>query len=318
MPSPTSPSTETLNTLALLFYDYFLTLGWESSRYWGAKASWPTVLFFLNRYGTLLGNVPVVIQAFWTAPVSTNKISMYTAFSNGLYFDPHPYFIIIIQIIVGVMLILRTYALYQRSKRVLSLLVVFSAGVIGVGVWSTVFSGTAGNPGADLPLYIGCTYEITKPQSVGLVIAWAAMGVFDCLIFFLTLYRALSQRHRTRLPLLTVLLRDGSVYFGVMVISNLSNILTFLFGGPYTRGVATTFTNIISSLMISRLMLNLRDPSLSTISNRSGCDPTSRDTMFSTYLTPSTAGHDHGGLPTILHRHGNGLSPSSNGPPSSA
>ncbi|KAJ7429732.1 hypothetical protein B0H11DRAFT_1629598, partial [Mycena galericulata] len=53
---------------ALLFYNYFLTFEWEISRYWGSKITWPTVLFFLNRYGTLLGNIPAVIQAFWTTP----------------------------------------------------------------------------------------------------------------------------------------------------------------------------------------------------------------------------------------------------------
>ncbi|KAJ7885483.1 hypothetical protein B0H14DRAFT_2255208, partial [Mycena olivaceomarginata] len=49
---------------ALLFYDYFLVLDWEISRYWGTPFTWPNILFFANRYGTLLGNIPVVMEYF--------------------------------------------------------------------------------------------------------------------------------------------------------------------------------------------------------------------------------------------------------------
>jgi hypothetical protein len=59
---------------ALLFYDYFLTFEWEVSRYWARpNLSWATIFFFLNRYGTLLGNIPVVIQNFWTTPSTPEK-----------------------------------------------------------------------------------------------------------------------------------------------------------------------------------------------------------------------------------------------------
>jgi len=183
----------------------------------------------------------------------------------------------------------RTYALYERSKRVLVLMVAFSVAVIVVCFWSTLVK--SGKSGDNLGLYIGCTFAVTDSQNVAFMIAWGAMSVFDCMIFLLTLYKALTHRS-TEIHLLTVLLRDGSIYFGVMVVCNVSNILTFVFGGPYTRGVAATFTNIISSIMISRLMLNLRDPALSRwpgrLSENTGV--TEDDTElaeFSTYMALS-------------------------------
>jgi len=111
------------------------------------------------------------------------------------------------------MLILRTYALYERDNRVLGLMAVFSACVIGACLWGTIFSGRAAGiwPGANLPINIGCTYTVTHAQTTGLIIAWASMGWFDAFIFFLTLYRALSQRHLTEAHLLSVLLRDGTI-----------------------------------------------------------------------------------------------------------
>ncbi|KAJ7429733.1 hypothetical protein B0H11DRAFT_2264936 [Mycena galericulata] len=142
-------------------------------------------------------------------------------------------------------------------------MLVIAGGVISVCIWRSLVDDQSvlqdGN--SNLSLDIGCRYAITAPQSVGLIIAWMALVLFDCMIFFLTLYRALSPRS-TSAHLLTVLLRDGSIYFGVMVISNTSTILTFAvselyiratrsahspahnkFGGDYARGVATTFAN---------------------------------------------------------------------------
>ncbi|KAJ7121576.1 hypothetical protein C8R44DRAFT_786490 [Mycena epipterygia] len=295
-----------LISFTLLFYDYFLTLDWEVARYWGSTFTAPNVLFFLNRYGTLFGTIPVVIQNFWTIESTPSKLAI-----CGHLHSYHQYFAVVTQILIGIMLILRTYALYERKKIILALMVCVAGGVISVGIWS-VLSGSTVKPGDDgvqVPLYIGCSSLVSSSQTIGLAIAWAGMGVFDCTIFFLTLYRAFSRRNSSSMDLLGVLLRDGSIYFGVIVLSTLSNILTFIFGGPYIRGLSTTFTNVISSIMISRLMLNLRDPSLTTMSGRftesttitgNGMFSTNLDGMFSTNI-PGTGAP--GGLTELDTTH---------------
>ncbi|KAF8970068.1 hypothetical protein BDZ97DRAFT_124218 [Flammula alnicola] len=158
------------------------------------------------------------------------------------------------------MLIMRMYALYERSRRILALHIGVALTVVGIGCWA-VLGGKSQEP-PDLLVPIGCASSLTHDQAIRMGAAWAGMLFFDSLVFGMTLYKSLSLPRITGTNLLTVLLRDGTIYFAVMMASNLANILTFLFGGPLTRGVATTFTNVISSIMISRLMLNLRDPSL--------------------------------------------------------
>ncbi|KAJ7800178.1 hypothetical protein B0H14DRAFT_3156133 [Mycena olivaceomarginata] len=232
----------------LLVYDHLLTLEWEISRYWGEAFTLtvPNVLFFANRYGTLFGNIPVIIPC--------HNLESF-----------HQYFIVGTQVLVGVMLFLRTYALYERSKRVLVLMLGVAVGTVAVGLWSVITStsdDTSINP------YFGCNFTTSRSEGNSLAVAWAGVTIFDSTIFLLTLYRVFG-RHRANEPdLFTILLRDGSLYFGVMVMSNLVNILTLVIGNPYSRGIATTFTNIISSIMISRLMLNLRDPALAHMSGR--------------------------------------------------
>ncbi|KAJ7624243.1 hypothetical protein DFH06DRAFT_1230052 [Mycena polygramma] len=278
-----------LISFTLLYYEFFITFGAEVSRFWGLPATAINVLFFLNRYGMLFGTIPVVFQYFWTTESTPHKLVI-----CGYLHSYHEYFAVVTQIIIGVMLILRTYALYERNRRVLALMVVISAGVIAVGAWS-VIAGPGGKDGDEVPplnIYIGCSVAIPTSSAVGLAAAWAGMGCFDITIFLLTLYRALSRQRARGLDLVTVLLRDGSIYFGVIVAANLANILTFVLAGPYTRGLPTTFTNVISSVMISRLMLNLRDPALSTMSGRltaSGSATLTGDGMFSTYLSYTDA-----------------------------
>ncbi|KAJ7245637.1 hypothetical protein B0H12DRAFT_1127396 [Mycena haematopus] len=250
-----------LVSFSILFYDFFLTLDWEIARYWGTPLTWPNALFFANRYGTLLGNIPVVMEYFWSEESSAHKIKICLGLESY-----HQYFIIVTQLIVAVMLMLRTYALYERSKRVLAWMILVASGAVAVGIW-TVISGKAVDQSTNLPLYFGCNYPTSRAQGLSLAAAWAGVAVFDCMIFLLTLSRVFSARRNS--TILTILLRDGSIYFGVMVLSNLSNILTFVFGTEYTRGIATTFTNIISSVMLSHLMFNLRDPKLAHMAGRS-------------------------------------------------
>jgi len=55
--------------------------------------------------------------------------------------------------------------------------------------------------------------------------------VFDTLIFIMTVYKSVALHVGSRSTLLSLMLRDGSVYFGVMAAFNVANILTYLYGG---------------------------------------------------------------------------------------
>ncbi|KAJ7131508.1 hypothetical protein C8R43DRAFT_1110720 [Mycena crocata] len=290
-----------LISFTLLFYDYFLTLEWEVSRYWRTSFTWPNILFFANRYGTLLGNIPVVIQYFWSTAGTPEKITMCGLQSSEKIIQCshlesyHQYFIIATQVMVAAMLTLRTYALFERDKRALALMIVVILGAIAAGLWC-VLTGKAVDRNTNLQLYFGCNYPISPSQGITLAASWGGVALFDCIIFLLTLYKVFSRRRPTGTDLLTVLLRDGAVYFGVLFISNLSNMLTFVLGTPFTRGIATTFTNIISSIMITRLMLNLRDPALSHMTGRLSTTVT---TGHGIRFAPSGRGRQGSGAPEL-------------------
>ena len=50
--------------LAILYYDYFLTLPQEIERYWKARMSWGAFLFYANRYLAILAHIPIIYEYF--------------------------------------------------------------------------------------------------------------------------------------------------------------------------------------------------------------------------------------------------------------
>ena len=56
-----------LSPSALLYYDYFLTFDMEVERFWGRPPSLISCGFFLNRYLSILGHIPVTLEFFGTS-----------------------------------------------------------------------------------------------------------------------------------------------------------------------------------------------------------------------------------------------------------
>jgi len=242
----------------ILFYDYLLTFQWEVQRYWGSRLSWSSFYFVFNRYFVMFGHIPVVMEYFWTTN-ATNKLKICHSLQSY-----HQYFAVISQIMVAIILMTRTYALYDRSRYVLALTIAVAVGAIILGTYVIVSQPSTVVELNNLPLFIGCPSAVAHAAAIRFAEAWCGLLVYDALIVVLTLYKSLTLWRIRGLSLITVLMRDGVLFFAVMCISNLLNILSFVLGGPFIRGSPTSFTNIMSSIMVSRLALNLRDPKLAS------------------------------------------------------
>ncbi|KAF4581550.1 hypothetical protein EYR38_002879 [Pleurotus pulmonarius] len=110
-----SSSSPFLSPVAILFYDFSLTLGTESKRFWEYPVwSSAAVLFYLNRYVGLSGHI--VIAFFFLKPdflVNTNAPKSCSKFE--LFSELH---VALIHIIISGILIIRTSALYNNDRRI--------------------------------------------------------------------------------------------------------------------------------------------------------------------------------------------------------
>jgi len=233
----------------VLFYDYILTFGSEISSFWSPiQRDWGTAIFLLNRYVSFFGHLPVIAEMFLHNP--TENIC-----STLLHY--HQYTAVIIQIIIGVILVTRTYALWGCSRKILLFLVMLSAAVISFGVWA--LSAQHYGP-ISFALYsgiIGCQSSLPLDRAYYIGAIWAGMVLFDTIIFALTVYKSLEFKRIGRRSLADILLRDGVIYFAVIGTTGLCNVFTFMFLREFSRGNLTIITNSFSSVCAGRLMLNI-------------------------------------------------------------
>jgi len=257
-----------LVAFTLLYFDFFLTFPREVSRYWGTRLTWATFLFYLNRYGVIFGTVPVIVEYFWTSE-SLSKSNYCPVLQTY-----HQIGAVVAQMVIGTMLIMRTYALYGQSRLALAFMLCVGFGALGFGAWSLVSVKRTSASLDDFYPLIGCGINLSTQTAHRFGYAWMGMLLFDAVIVILTVRKACETAgirlcdceaagHRQgQGDLVTTLLRDGTLYYLIMTSATTMNIASFMFAGPYLRGAGTTLTNVLSSILISRFMLNLRDPKL--------------------------------------------------------
>ncbi|KAI0950639.1 hypothetical protein AcV7_009037 [Taiwanofungus camphoratus] len=138
----------------------------------------------------------------------------------------HQYFAAVTQGVVAALLIVRTYALYQRAKWVLVLLV--SICLVGgtVSIW-TIATGLKSTATKRVPMPT-CDVSISVQEGHHLAIAWGAMLFFDVAVFLLTFMKAIWVGRVWKGTLFQVMIRDGTLYFGILVVLNVTNILTYV------------------------------------------------------------------------------------------
>ncbi|KAI0277414.1 hypothetical protein BGY98DRAFT_980043 [Russula aff. rugulosa BPL654] len=120
-----------LPAAVLLYYDYLLTLPREIQFLWPPhnKQGWFTLSCLINRYIPMIGVFPIAMSVF--IPVNlTLCIGIHTY---------REWLIVAVQIHVGILCLLRVYALYGRSHLILGLLLFLGMGLIITALTQHIF-----------------------------------------------------------------------------------------------------------------------------------------------------------------------------------
>ncbi|KII90482.1 hypothetical protein PLICRDRAFT_39035 [Plicaturopsis crispa FD-325 SS-3] len=266
-----------------------LTFGDEVNFIWRRPKSASSILFLVNRYLSVASNAAIL--AFTNRSLSTE--------SCKTFYNAQQDVLIATQIFVGTLMIIRTYALYARSKRILVFLIGMSMILIGATVWAT---STVTGDITIVSGFGGC-YDVDRAYlAVRFAISWEALFVFDLTIFVLTAWRTYAKGRAVHylsggITLTAVILRDGAAYFAVMVLINLANMLTYyLSSASEVRGLLSTFVSCLAVTMVSRLMLNLHKTAQTGILSNS-----TADTVFTTSGSNPSAR-----MPMRWNRHSEG------------
>jgi hypothetical protein len=219
---------------------------------WACPKSFSSGLFFLNRYFAFLGNIVILLSMFFV-PSGVSSCHPWE--------EVQEFFHAFVQVIVAILLTLRIIALYGRDRRVIMGL----SGIIVFGIGATVVSLAFSESTIATSLYpIGCHDVLTLKNSALVAVGWELVLFYDTLLFSMTLFKAYRARFTPKvkamegLSLFTIIIRDGTIYFGIMVLANLINVLTFyITGDSLLRGTLSPLASSTSVTLMSRLMLHL-------------------------------------------------------------
>ncbi|KAG2003022.1 60S ribosomal protein L20 [Coprinopsis cinerea AmutBmut pab1-1] len=239
-----------LASCVMLFYDIAITIGQEVERIWAQPTySRITLLFALNRYLTPLGYIVIIVS--FHQPWSEEVCDRYILFPEALK--------IVTATVIGIIFVLRVHAIYNRGFKITLFASAALVTELAVKIW-------AFTDGTRLVLpegLVGCI--LVGRNHKRFVFTWIAELAFDSIIFFLTLWRTLVLYRRQGaqpMSLFALVVRDGVVYFAVIFIANVITVLMFLLAPPDLKAMNASFSTLITSLMVSRLILNLKGAAL--------------------------------------------------------
>ncbi|KAJ3558190.1 hypothetical protein NM688_g1072 [Phlebia brevispora] len=279
--------------IVILYYDHSITFDEEYRYIWQNKWSGASWLFFVNRYFAFAANIAVNVGNFAQFRSDQRCVCRPKSIPCRLYeavaklmnsscscsdFSLYRQIVLIVsQVIVCINLLLRTYALYGRDKRIMYLILSVGFTLASLACWSVV------GQKSDVSIVDGCHIASSRLSAIHIAVAWEALFAYDIMIVTLTLLKTYKERIRLRpehrRDLVSLIVRDGAIYFAVMACANFANTITFYLLAPALRGVLSTFASAVSVTMMSRLMLNLHS---TAAEHRTNYTTTTQPTTMST------------------------------------
>ncbi|KAJ7442011.1 hypothetical protein FB451DRAFT_1298098 [Mycena latifolia] len=223
--------------IVILAYDHLLTCGSEVKYIWTSGRRRSALWYLFIRYFAICVNMIMITLIF-------GNLDSETCWKLNA---AHGVLLIVQELFVGCTLIMRVLAMYGFDKRVVFILVSAEMIQFGVGAWSLVPHRPP--PPDDSPLP-GCHTPNSRAQDMrtsesphrrasftqtilGMAIAWESQLAGDLILLAFTLYSGYSRSRGAIFPpgsLWRVLVRDGTMYFGIICIANLANIIMYYVG----------------------------------------------------------------------------------------
>jgi len=267
--------------LTFLTYDTLLSAGQEYKYMWKSKWSVIKVLYICARYGTFIDTSMDVHERVSNVGSSSCRLaSGFAIFFAGIGMA-----------VIEIILMIRTYAQYNRSKRLLAfflLLWCFAASFIA---W-TAFQWTKSSTINSLSSLTSC--NLTLEPSTLAVRFYAVMLGMETITVFLTLWKGFHtgffryrSQHQTSLA--TTFYRDGIAFYLIMLFAlNTAAVIQFVAPTPL-QGLGETPTRVIHSIAACHLIIHVRE-----VAETDNEDNTSRHTTSGLeFASPSAVRESH-------------------------
>ncbi|EJD41687.1 hypothetical protein AURDEDRAFT_138575 [Auricularia subglabra TFB-10046 SS5] len=235
--------------LMVLLWDIVITM-WAEIEYIWMQPGWSLgkCLFFLNRYIPPIDLI-ILINTYANPSLDQRVCTPWFKIDNWLS--------VFNLAVVDLILLLRTYALWNRSRRVLILLLgVFTLCTLATTGAITYFTLAAFT--VEIPQEIRPCATAFKELNV-VEAVWGSTILFDSTVVILTLAKLIPYfQENVTTDLFRIMYQDGFMYFGVLFCISVANLFVFALAPPDLKLTLVTLQRSMFSLLASRLALNLR------------------------------------------------------------
>ncbi|TBU52425.1 hypothetical protein BD310DRAFT_998025, partial [Dichomitus squalens] len=253
----------------VFLYDSIITTGEEIQCFWGRKITGAAILFWLNKYMTVLCLIWNLVTAL---NISDKYYNHLRSRSCSLSVRGDDIILYLLFIIPAAFTTIRVYAL-RRSFTLCALTAVLSLAPLGINFFADFGLGISGK---NIPPF-GCTQignvSIDLSQKFT-IITRSCLIAADCLaigVTWSTLGLQYSPRERGMLKgsISSVLLTDGTIYFLSLALLNCLHLaftlLSISVDALQPISVVSVFTTPLSALLESRFFLHLQSASLQAV-----------------------------------------------------
>jgi len=250
----------------LLLYDMAITLDIEINLVWPAPLSLVKVLFLFNRYvvpGFYIWNVYMLSGTVTSVPGDSYcyyffivNLAMQAITTNG---------------VGATLILLRVYALYNRNKRILALLVILLLAELGMTLGVSMYASVVMRDQMVFEPIFGTCALLNHLSWLWVVFLF--MIIFDVTVFALILWKTWEHVRTSGMQrsLLSQMLYDGVAYFAVMLAGETLNLVAFSSFPATLYLVGLQIMWCTNTIMVSRIYLTLRDsaarPNMSDLSD---------------------------------------------------
>ncbi|KAF8525008.1 hypothetical protein JB92DRAFT_3140432 [Gautieria morchelliformis] len=242
-----------VSSLALLFYEHLLTLGDEVRYIWSNRVTLAGLLFYVTRYFVpiCMSVITAVVTTKWGETVCKTlgplELAVFTVIGTAS----------------SILLLLRVYALYNHNKWTLGYLssVIVIQLVVSTFVYAFPGHGPLPAPPIDVPAFQGCLYLPSPRLKDGAYIPFILELTYDVSIIGLIVAKSWKDRAlnglRDQGGILRIIVKDGIIYFLVIFSTMFIWLCMVLFAPPGLKLVNSGSSNILISIMINRLTINI-------------------------------------------------------------
>ncbi|GAA5949312.1 hypothetical protein JCM3765_003367 [Sporobolomyces pararoseus] len=209
-----------LTFTAILIWDSLASFPKEYEAMWKKKQAWSLmrVLFFVNRYGAVVALIFACVYTFGPIPVDVCRKSYWTLLLTGDF----------VFVVCDAILLVRVYAVYDRSRSVLVVLFTLWLAEIGILAWGALEPGPLilAPDVAEIVGYRGCAASVPPERAVkAAFLGWAPSLIMNIIVLLMILWKSVSVRIRVgTIPLLQQIQNDGILYFFVVVSINVISL----------------------------------------------------------------------------------------------